>query len=286
MRSTLFFLISGFLLFDGKRIEKGRLLRNIKHILHINIWATLLFVIWTEIMFAKNGFFMPSAMQWLEFIFLNENPFGFHLWYLGAYLYVLIIMYFIEKHYLYNYFFYITPLLLLGDLVLGKYSLLLFNREIPYIYVRNFLFVGIPYFFIGILIKKYYHKIIGFNRLILMGGGILFTVTSFLERQYLMSIDKNPMRDHYISTTFLAICLMISFLLHRVKKRTLFSSIGEKDTLYIYILHPIVINIIFALISSLQNQFAIIYKYTAPAIVLATTLALIKFIRKIKIIND
>lgn len=45
-----FFMISGFLLYEENEINKSRLLRNIKHIFNITIWATLLFFVWTEIL--------------------------------------------------------------------------------------------------------------------------------------------------------------------------------------------------------------------------------------------
>ncbi len=280
-----FFMISGFLLYEENGINKSRLLRNIKHIFNITIWATLLFFVWTEILSIKsNSFFIPHTMQWLEFVFLNENPFGFHLWYLGAYLYVLIIMYIVERKQYYHYLFVITPFLLLCDLIFGKYSLLLLNREIPYICVRNFIFVGIPYFSIGMLMKRYYSKITNINRFILMGV-ILFVLTSFLERNILISIGKNSIRDHYISTTFPAICLMMSLLTFKIKDRTLCSSIGEKNSLYIYILHPIFITIMFSFVCTLPNRFVIIYEWISPIIIFTVTLIFTIILRKIKIIK-
>ena len=47
------------------------------------------------------------------------------------------------------------PVLLAGDLIIGKYSLLLFGREFPAFYSRNWLFVGVPYFSLGMLIRKH-----------------------------------------------------------------------------------------------------------------------------------
>ena len=74
-----------------------------------------------------------NAKEWIDFIVLNENPFGFHLWYLGAYLYVLLIVGFVDKYDKWNYLFMLIPILLAGDLIFGKYSLLLLNKEYPYI---------------------------------------------------------------------------------------------------------------------------------------------------------
>ena len=97
----------------------------------------------------QGSVYIPSLRELFNFIVLNENPFGGHLWYLGAYLYVLLIAMIISKYKIWKYMFYAIPILLLTDLILGKYSLLFLDREFPVIYVRNFLFVGLPYFALG-----------------------------------------------------------------------------------------------------------------------------------------
>ena len=167
-----FLMISGFLLYDGQGIDRERLLRCIRHILHIMLWSTLLFIVAKESMFVvhEKTFFVPSLRQWFDFAVLNENPFGFHLWYLGAYLYVLLIMMVVDKYNLWRLFLALTPVLLLSDLAFGKYSLLLFDHEYPYFYVRNFLFVGIPYFMIGVWFKTYIGKALSISKIIYGGG--------------------------------------------------------------------------------------------------------------------
>lgn len=166
-----FLMISGFLLYSDGGIGRERLQRNIKHILHIMLWSTLLFAIVDEAKAAVQGhLYFPSVKQWGIFLVLNDNPFGFHLWYLGAYLYVLVIMRFVDKHKLWTWLFRVMPLLLVGDLVFGKYSLLLLDREFPFVCVRNFLFVGIPYFAIGVLLKSHIAKLASISRYVYMGG--------------------------------------------------------------------------------------------------------------------
>lgn len=167
-----FLMISGFLLYSGEGIRQERLMRNIKHILHIFLWSTLLFFIYKEALSIVHGeLFVPSFKQWVFFLIFNENPFAGHLWYLGAYLYVLLIMLVVDRHSLWKCMLWFTPLLLMGDLVLGKYSLLLLGKEYPFVYVRNFLFVGIPYFMLGIWCKKHFGKLLKINRYIYSGGG-------------------------------------------------------------------------------------------------------------------
>ena len=74
--------------------------------------------------------------------------------------------------------FYAIPILLLTDLILGKYSLLFLDREFPVIYVRNFLFVGLPYFALGACLKKYSDKISKIKYYYWLIGGIFIDVSN------------------------------------------------------------------------------------------------------------
>lgn len=116
----------------------------------------------------------------LKFIAFNESPLKGHLWYLGAILYVLIIMHIFDKLKIEKCLVFAAPFLLMGDLILGKYSVLLLGREFPYILVRNFLFVGIPYFCIGRLIRNGFGQKV--KKKVLTIFLIVFSATSLLER--------------------------------------------------------------------------------------------------------
>ena len=123
--------------------------------------------------FKNNDFSFLNLVTLGKFILLNENPFGFHLWYIGAYLYTLIIVFFSVKCNKFKYIWWSVPFLLLLDLCLGKYSLVLRHKEFPFILVRNFLCVGIPYFSIGMLLKQRQEQILNFKylQMLAIGGG-------------------------------------------------------------------------------------------------------------------
>lgn len=148
----------------------------------------------------------------LKFFLLNESPLAGYLWYLGAILYVLVIVLLADKFNCRKTLYYLTPVLLIADLVLGKYSLLIFHREFPYIVVRNFLCVGIPYFCIRNIIRE---KIISekWNKKVLRALIVVFATTSLAERFALLNAGLNATRDHYLSTTFLSICLFVYALI-------------------------------------------------------------------------
>lgn len=243
-----FFMISGFLIYsEDKTYFEKRLKRGIKRITGILIWSTVVFMI-VKFIFAihDNDFSFLNLRAFVDFILFNENPFGFHLWYIGAYLYTLIIVLVFSKNNKIEYIYWAIPILLLTDLCLGKYSIVLLHREFPVIIVRNFLCVGIPYFSIGMFLSQKQECINQINqlRIFTLLGVIIFSILSMIENRILINIGMNATRDHYISTTFLAISLFLLFTTYKQETPNLLSKMGEKDSLYIYIFHPLFITIL------------------------------------------
>lgn len=284
----LFFMISGYFLYseDGKLTKK--LVSGMKKMLFILIWSTLLFAA-VKIIFAcrNNEWDIIAYSQIADFVLFNENPFGFHLWYLSAYLYVLVAIWIIQHYHLWKIAFTGIPILLLVDVTMGKYSLLLWGREFPVIWVRNWLFVGLPYFLIGVWIKKYLDNIHNIKPILTVSGGVLTILTSLLENRFLTGISMNATRDHYISTTFMSIFVFLTALLIQQRKPNLLSEIGRVDSLYIYILHPLAI-IFFATLAGKYliegSFFAEVYAFLRPIIILLSTLVLIRLLQKFKVI--
>lgn len=215
----------------------------------------------------------------LEFLALNESPLAGHLWYLGAILYVLVIVLLSDRFNCKKVLYYLTPVLLIVDLIFGKYSLLIFHREFPYILVRNFLCVGIPYFCIGNLIreKRCSEK---WNRKMLQVLIVVFMITSLAERFALVNAGLNAARDHYLSTTFLAICLFVYTLKSNWYNKGL-AVIGRKYSTWLYIIHPIFITAF----SKVAGKLGIksIYRCVAPIVVYCATLIFLIVLQKFKI---
>ena len=284
-----FLIISGYLIFTEDKMKlEGHLKRSISKMFQILVWSTFLFAAVKFLFAYKNGDFSFLNLKALgKFILLNENPFGFHLWYIGAYLYALIIVYFSVKSNILKYMWWLVPILLLLDLCLGKYSLVLWHKEFPYIMVRNFLCVGLPYFFIGMLLKQWKEQILGFRylQILALGGAILFSLTSLAENRLLIELHANATRDHYISSTLLAISLFILFLSITQAKTNALSILGEKDSLYIYIFHPLFMTFFSTVNKYLPNLWQEAYLYLAPVIILAATIIFSKSLRILHIIK-
>ena len=186
-----------------------------------------------------------SFKKIVKLIFFNESPFAGHLWYLNALLYVLIIMYIVDKLKVRKFLYYTIPVFLLIDLIFGKYSMLLFGQQIPYILVRNFLFVGLPYFLIGNLIYDNKEKLTTtFTTKKIVFILIFFAITTLVEKYILVTANLNATRDHYISTTFLSIFMLLLFIkIPMVKNNNVLATIGKKYSLHIYIIHLMFVKI-------------------------------------------
>lgn len=273
-------MITGYFYVDV--MKRGGENRQIRKLLKLTIGANILYLFWDcfyAVLSKKSISFESvfSIKNLLKFLLLNESPFSGHLWYLGAILYVLIIVLIIDKLDCGKLLYYLTPLLLLGDLVIGKYSMVICGREFPYILVRNFLFVGTPYFCIGQLIRNGMGRRI--EKKVLWCLIVAFSVTSILERFLLVSIEMNATRDHYISTTFLAVTVFL-FELKCDGHKGILAAIGYKHSTWLYILHPIFITCL----GAVSNKVGIygVYKYIAPIIVYIATLVFLVIIEKCK----
>ena len=276
----IFFMITGYFYSATSETKKEK--KQLLKIARIFFWANTLYLIYSCSVNLIKGESVAkdfTLINFCKFIFLNESPFGGHLWYLGAILYVLIIIYFFEKRYSRDKLYFLIPFLLLFDLVFGKYSLLFIRKEIPFIFVRNFLFVGLPYFLIGDIIFKRRITIARKHLLILI---CIFASTTLIERYLLNTFNLNVTRDHYISTSFLAV---FTFMLachygnnphSKIYKKC--CSIGANLSLDIYIIHPIIISALAIIVQLIDSQtINTLYVHTAPFVVFVVSIVISKF---------
>lgn len=97
----VFFMITGFYYPD--MLQRGKVCRQIFKILQLTIGASLLYFLFGLVSHWRAA----DTADWLAhtfspyhiklWIFLNDAPFGFHLWYLWAILYVLTGMYVLDR---------------------------------------------------------------------------------------------------------------------------------------------------------------------------------------------
>lgn len=275
----IFFMISGFLLKENKIKE------YIKKIIYITLISSIIYFFWNIVLnldtlgeYLKNVF---NVKSFLKLLFFNDTScFGFHLWYLYAYIYILVFHYYCMKlNFKNNSIYLIILFLLVVDFAFGKYSLLIWGKEFDYILVRNFLIVGIPNFYIGRFIKEYKENIkVKSNFLILFI--IFFLITSFVERELLRINGFNTIREHYISTIFLSIITFLFFININVNDNYIrISEIGKKYSMLIYIIHPMVIDIYKFFIKKINFE---IFNVFSALIIFIGTICIIKIMFFIK----
>lgn len=277
-----FFMISGYLLFSDVKDGTNRLIKNIRRIFTVLIWSTLIFTLYKEFLaiLGTGMLFIPSVKDWMIFLLFNENPMGEHLWYLGAYLYVLFAMTLVGKYNLWKWMFPLVMFLLVINFVFGCYSVVLFGRGFYHVYLRNWLFVGIPCFTIGALIKQKESICKHVNKHFIEGGIVLFSLSSIGVTTFLHSIDKMPIIEFYPSSILLAVCLLLLAIRSDVQECRI-AKIGRRDSLYIYIFHPIVI----WACSPIFHIFGKCRDSVAPILVVVMTMAFLYLLRLVRIVR-
>ena len=98
----LFFMITGYYYASIK--ERKREKDQLNKIFRLFFSANLLFFAWSLLKALLASASVPAEIgkllrikSILKFVLLNDSPFGQHLWYLGAILYVLVIILLVEK---------------------------------------------------------------------------------------------------------------------------------------------------------------------------------------------
>lgn len=266
----IFFMISGYYTY-GKNNLNDAIKKRIIYMLKIFAWSFLLYATCFIVVNKKDSLEHQQILYSHKFLLFQAIPYGMHLWYLHAYIYVLIILLIVEKFNLYKWLFHATPILLITALIIGKYSDYFGGKEL-HIHTRNFLFTGLPFFAIGMIIKQC-------KKLPNQYITIILCLISYIVGIFEVIHAKGG-GDWYASTIILSTSIFILFLNTKQTRDNIFSKIGREDSLYIYLLH-----FLFAIfISIVGKQIPYLPYYSAP-LVFCLTMTLIKLLRKLKIIG-
>ena len=284
-----FFAVSGYF-YCNATFEKKR--ARMKNILVLTLLSNAMYFVFKLAMAVVGHNIVEfltesiSVKSLCDFIFLNESPFGAHLWFLGALLYCMVIEYFLSKLNLKksNYIV-MTVILFVISLILGKYSLLLLKTEIPVLYVRNFLFAGLPFFLLGKIFKNSDVSKVRLNNVALILLSVFFAVITVVEKYLLVLYNVNTTREEYIGTVFIVICLLIFVLKNPCSEPSRVTEIvsgwGRKYTLTIYIIHPMIFAIVNKIIPQ-GNIIRTVYDVLCPLIIFAISLICAVIYLKVK----
>lgn len=268
---------------SGCFYNKEHAMNQIKKLAILFAEVNMLYCVWSGFYgFISGTFPVINVNSLLKFLLLNESPFSGHLWYLGAVLYTQITVYIVEKLRWKKVLHWITPVLLIVDILLGKYSILLFGREFDYFIVRNWIFVGIPFFSIGMFLRDTKYRIGWW-------GIPVFILTTILERYLLVTSGLNATRDQYISTIFLSIAVFSVALEYKGHINDRMAKAGREYSAWLYIVHPIFITCLTFVVCKMGMQH--IWRYIGSFVIFIVSLIFVAVVTELsrkfyKSLND
>ena len=274
----IFFMITGY--FYSSIKKSNRESGQIKKTIAILLFSNLLYLLWkiARCVLLNESFsiyFSPllSVKAWIKSLCFNWSFFSEHLWYLGALLYVLVIILIVDKYSHRKKLYKFIPLLLLANIILGNYSTLLFGVQFPLILTRNFLFCGLPFFLLGDALRQKQCALTQ-NQLTVMA--IFAMLLTMAENIFLLKSGKSFNADCFFATPFLAYSLFVLFLenTNNISSKYILANIaklGKSTSTTVYIVHPIAITIVGKIVNIIGEYFPYLntmYHYVAPLIVL------------------
>jgi len=276
----VFFIISGYFYPRDSARQKKQIIK----ILKILMFSCLFYVVWGIVKtLLEHGSVKALLQSWftvknlLRFGLFNSVPFIGHLWYLSALLYVHLVFYVVGEKGI-RYIFLLCPALLIGLIILGSYSPLIFGKKIAPIFSRNFFFTGLPFFACGYKAQKEAYRL---KKIRILPAALFFAVVTVMESRWIRARTGYADMDFYLSTAFLAVSLFALakqdnlFLQSNLAKKT--AGWGRRYSLGIYILHPFVLELLYIFLSKVFGSctwFLNLYYHTSPMIILAFSILL------------
>ena len=201
-----------------------------------------------------------------------------HFWYLSAYFYLLIFMYFFNKLPNRNTLIYALPLLVIVAMVLGPYSELIFGRKFEICVYRNAWFMGLPSFCMGVIIKRtQLHKYFSSN--VLFAALIITAILPYFESRALHSYIE----EFYFSNMLFAFFLLLAVLKHPLTHPNFLSNLGLNYSMELYIIHPLILYFIRKFVwLNYGSPGLLTYVYFEPLVVILVTLLVLKLWHKIR----
>lgn len=244
-----FFLASGYFLYTrNQSIQSKRIILSFEKIFKIFLLGTLLFAaVYIIDHRSIAGLFDSVTPASILGIFLYSTPvIGGIMWYLlalmGAYLILWVNATYIKKD---------TAILILGAvlyimgmLIAGNYSTIFDSVMHGSGIYRSFWGFGLLFVTLGFLVHKYQDKIMTISRSALVLYTVIFSTLYLAEYYSFYQVNSAP-DDTFIVMPFISALLFVWCLkLPRLFSTTPLPTIGSRYSLYIYIVHPIVLEVL------------------------------------------
>lgn len=285
----IFFMITGY--FYEQTCQKGREGKQIKKVFWLAVGANALHLGWALAKLILNGeslvnylkgFLQKDAL--LNFLVFNQPPYRISLWYINGLLILLIVVFLLQKAGVQSLkkLYLLIPMLLVVNLLLGTYSFVFFDADIPLCYTRNGMLCGLPYFLLGDFINHYKIRL---KNPLLVVGIIVFSFFSVIECCILREKGLLLKADHLFGTFFLVVFIFSWFVnnepwLSNKKIVCLVAGLGAKYSFVIYIIHSIFIEFWgkgVRIVASRFPAWEVVLQYVGPffILVLSTTAAVV-----------
>ena len=257
-----FFMVTGYFMCD--RAKKRHWKKYIINALLLLLSATILYAAFEFVGSLYNGRSMcawPWRQIFIKWICFNVNPFHYHLWFLGAYLYVIIIGACIDKWQLWRWTHWlIIPLLVIR---FGIQS-----TELPSYISRNFLLIGLPCFLCGSWLRNHQSLFSRLSRNTLIWI-CAFTALFPFGEDYIWENVLGIQNGDFITSYILAFLLLLAAIGTQPVQKRYLPSETRNIVLGIYIIHPLV-HLIYVHI--LSPEALVVYNtWLAPVIVFITS---------------
>ncbi len=240
----IFFMISGyFLLNSSGDVNPDRIKRAVVKMIKIIVGINIIYAgYWLIHAIPKDNFSLFTSLDsWIRFI-LYGDTFCYALWYLECYLEALLIIWGLTQIKQIKLLYWLIPIGIILNLCFGTY-VHLFSDNAMYngFYHRNVFTIGLPCIALGMLIRRYQH------RLTFSPSKILIVIVALLGLAYwecLGFLKKYIMTygDVVITTIPLAIAVFLLFLnCDELGRCRWINSIGRRHSLNIYLIHVLII---------------------------------------------
>ncbi len=240
-----FFILSGYFSWrDQPGARENYLKKQALEVLKIFLVSAALIMLFNR----WAGFSMNlKPKNFLYLIFFNEPGFLFdqsHMWYLLALIYVLVIALAVEKAGLNKAAYICVPLLFAVSLIL-EHELYRLGVRRP-CYTRNFLLDGLPFFYLGQMLRRWSGKFLGFMTKKRSAAALAFSAIGMaLEGAALVRFNMSTDRTLFLFTVPLIVSVF-ALLLHfpGLLKDSFAARYARDASMVIYVVHHMVEEVI------------------------------------------
>ena len=281
-----FFLVSGFHSYEITCDKIKKRIRNILTLLIFSVVCCTAFKVFALLSKGNMAEVTSYLSNYLDLVVLakllvfNIPISSVHLWYLFAVFYVYVIFFFVTKLRISDKIIFIMSFCLLFLHILLGEGLSIFGIALPESIVRNFLVMGVPFFGLGLFVKKYEHKFHSIPNYVIFASIIIGIIEAILSR-YFFGIN-----ELYIGSLFILFAVVCVFVKYSDTRYPPFLIALEGCSTYIYIFHIMiaaVINRMYALFG-IDKDSSIFLKNIHPILVcIASTIlafCITQFIKK------